>query len=62
LDEMADETMPELFEIHPKGNMPGLRDSDKKSSPAKILAGRQIRPTENGRIHWTLTRLENSLT
>jgi len=27
LDEMADETMPEMFQIHSERNMSGLRDS-----------------------------------
>jgi hypothetical protein len=38
LDEMADETMPKMFEIHSERGMPGLRDPDQESSPGKILA------------------------
>ena len=60
MDEMADETMPEMFEIHPQRNMSSLRDANSKSSPGKILARRQVRSTENGRVQRTLRSLEKS--
>jgi hypothetical protein len=62
LDEMADEAMPEMFQVYPQRDMPGLWYSDQESSPAKVFAGRQVRPTKNGRVQRTLRNLESALT